>query len=131
MHTEETKHRFVGLRALGFSYDKIAAEIGVTKPTLIDWAKQFADDIHDLQVAAKEQLREKLLGGQEQWMTRIVTHFNRLDEEFGRRKLQYSPTESVFRMMLSARDKITKELIADSPLTASKPEQQPPNEEKQ
>jgi DNA-binding XRE family transcriptional regulator len=131
-HTEETKNRFIELRAIGLSLDKIAAEIGVTKKTLWEWGKEFEDEIADLRVLAREHLKEKLLGNTEQWCGRLVIHFNRLDEEFGRRKLQYSPTESVFRMMLSARDKITKELFTDSPpATRQKPPVEPAQEENQ
>lgn len=115
MHTEETKNKFIELRASGLSYDKIAAEIGVTKKTLREWGNEFADEIADLKILAREHLKEKLTGSLEQWCGRMVGHFNRLDEEFGRRKLQYSPTESVFRMMLSARETITKELFFQAP----------------
>ena len=131
MHTEETKNRFIELRALGLSYDKIAAETGVNKRTLMEWNREFADEIHDLRAAGRERLKEKLIGSREQWCARIVAHFDRLDREFGTRKLQYSPTESVFRMMLSARNEIMKELVADSPLdkpVAPDPEPPIPND---
>jgi transposase len=113
MHTEEKRNQFIELRAAGLSFDKIAADIGVTKKTLIDWSREFADDIEDLKTMAREHLRERLIGTQEQFCGRIVAHFNRLDAEFGKREFKYSPTESVFRMMLSARETIVKELRSD------------------
>ena len=115
MHTEDKRNQFIELRASGMSFDKIAAEICVTKKTLIEWSKEFADEIEDLRTLAREHLKERLIGSQEQFAARIVGHFNHLDQEFAGRKLQFSPTESVFRMMLSAREVIVKELCADSP----------------
>ena len=130
MHTEDKRNQLIELRAAGLSFDKIAAEIGVTKKTLIEWSKEFADEIEDLRVLAREHLKEKLIGSQEQFSGRIVGHFNRLDEEFGGRKLQFSPTESVFRMMLSAREVIVKELCSDpAPAKRHKKSQETPQEE--
>ena len=37
----ETQNRFVGLRAEGWSFDRIAQELGVSKPTLIDWSRKY------------------------------------------------------------------------------------------
>jgi hypothetical protein len=102
-HPEELKTKFLELRARGVSYGHIAETIGVSKPTLIQWGKAMAEEIADLQAAERELVREKLLGNFEQWLGRQVHHFNRLDAEFGRREFKYSPTESVFRMMMASR----------------------------
>jgi len=42
-----TKQRFIELRAQGMSYDRIAKEINVSKPTLISWTKEFGDQINE------------------------------------------------------------------------------------
>jgi hypothetical protein len=102
-HSPELKTKFLELRAQGVSYGRIAEELGVSKPTLIQWGKAMAEEIADLQAAERELVRERLLGNFEQWLGREVHHFNRLDEEFGRREFKYSPTESVFRMMMASR----------------------------
>jgi hypothetical protein len=102
-HPEELKTKFIELRARGVSYGRISEELGVSKPTLMQWGRAMAEEIADLQAAEREIVREKLLGNFEQWLGRQVHHFNRLDAEFGRRELKYSPTESVFRMMMTSR----------------------------
>jgi hypothetical protein len=102
-HPPELKTKFLELRARGIPYSRIAEELSVSKPTLIQWGKSMAEEIADLQAAERELVREKLLGNFEQWLGRQVHHFNRLDEEFGRREFKYSPTESVFRMMMASR----------------------------
>src|SRR5688572_20463202 len=116
-HPEELKTKFLELRAEGVSYGRIAEAIGVSKPTLIQWGKAMAEEIADLQSAERELVREKLLGNFEQWLGRQVHHFNRLDAEFGRREFKYSPTESVFRMMMASR-KVLDRYFFDDPRPA-------------
>ena len=45
MELLQTKERFIELRAKGWSFDKIAKEIGKAKQTLIDWSKELQDEI--------------------------------------------------------------------------------------
>jgi hypothetical protein len=112
-HSPELKTKFLELRARGIPYSRIAEELSVSKPTLIQWGKSMAEEIADLQAAERELVREKLLGNFEQWLGRQVHHFNRLDEEFGRREFKYSPTESVFRMMMASRKLLDRYFFDD------------------
>jgi hypothetical protein len=114
MHTEDKRNQFIELRALGFSYTKIAAEIGVAKRTLVEWNKQHADEIDHLQVAEREAIRERLVGSREEWIKRKFAHFERLDTEFARREFKYSPTESVFRMLVDQRESLEKDFFPES-----------------
>jgi len=41
MEIIETKHQFIKLRAKGYSFDKIAEELGKAKQTLIGWSKDL------------------------------------------------------------------------------------------
>jgi len=43
--TTDEIERFIELRAKGLSYDKIASEIGTSKPTLLKWASDYAREI--------------------------------------------------------------------------------------
>jgi transposase-like protein len=43
METIETKRRFIELRAKGYSFDKIAKELGKAKQTLLDWSRDLRD----------------------------------------------------------------------------------------
>src|SRR5687767_5271688 len=120
MHTEDKRNQFIELRALGFSYTKIAAEIGVAKLTLVEWNKQHAGEIEHLQAAEREAIRERLIGNREEWIKRKFAHFERLDAEFARREFKYSPTESVFRMLVDQREALEKDLFPESPRPTSK-----------
>jgi hypothetical protein len=48
MYDTATKAQFIDLRARGWSYDKIARHTGISKPTLLKWGREFADDIENL-----------------------------------------------------------------------------------
>ncbi|MDB2613618.1 helix-turn-helix domain-containing protein [Chlamydiales bacterium] len=48
MKTNQEKRRFVELRALGISYDKISSELNISKPTLLSWNKEFSKEIANL-----------------------------------------------------------------------------------
>ena len=48
MEILETKEKFIELRAKGWSFDKIAKELGKAKQTLINWSKELEDEIDNL-----------------------------------------------------------------------------------
>ena len=45
MEILETKHRFIELRAKGYSFDKIALELNKAKQTLIDWSRELKEAV--------------------------------------------------------------------------------------
>ena len=51
MHNEKTVQRFVELRSQGWSFARIATELNVSKPTLIQWSRkhQFRPGVQDWQ----------------------------------------------------------------------------------
>lgn len=55
----DKQKRFLILRADGLSFDNIAKELKVSKPTLIQWSRIYQDDIKDLQFQDMRDLKEK------------------------------------------------------------------------
>jgi len=49
MKTIEQKEQFIQLRAKGLSFDKIAEELEVSKPTLINWNGEFLEEVAEAQ----------------------------------------------------------------------------------
>ena len=47
--TIEQKEQFIQLRARGYSFDKIAEELEVSKPTLIKWQGEFLEEVKEAQ----------------------------------------------------------------------------------
>ena len=46
MKDQETVQKFIELRAQGWSFARIAAELGVAKRTVIEWSRRFLFEIH-------------------------------------------------------------------------------------
>ena len=59
MIDNDKKMKFIDLRAKGWSFDRIAAEIGVSKPTLIKINKKYATRIATAKRIELEELQEK------------------------------------------------------------------------
>ena len=55
----DKQKKFLILRADGLSFDKIAKELKVSKPTLIQWSRLFQEDIQDLQFQDMRDLKEQ------------------------------------------------------------------------
>ncbi len=56
MKTYMDKENFIKLRAQGFSYDKIASELDISKPTLIKWNEECRNEIANLRYFELESL---------------------------------------------------------------------------
>ncbi len=56
MADSKTIERFIELRAKGLSFDKIAKDLGKAKQTLIDWSKDYQEEIANLKALELETL---------------------------------------------------------------------------
>ena len=56
MKTVEEKNKFIQLRARGFSFDKIAEQLEVSKPTLLKWSGELFEEIQEAQFHEQENL---------------------------------------------------------------------------
>jgi transposase len=56
--TKDEQEKFIELRARGYSFDKIAAEIGVSKPTLLKWQDEFKKEIATIEFTESQALLE-------------------------------------------------------------------------
>ena len=55
----EEKARFIELRGKGMSFQKIAEEMGISKPTLIKWNGEFMEQVKEAQYMEFEGLVEQ------------------------------------------------------------------------
>jgi len=72
MKEQETKDKFLQLRAEGVSYEKISKMIKVSKPTLIEWGKSNTNVIEKLKAIRYEQILEKYKVTRENRIERIA-----------------------------------------------------------
>ena len=55
----DTKEKFINLRAKGWSFDKIAAKINVSKPTLIKWGGELRKELNNVKYLHYQSLLEQ------------------------------------------------------------------------
>ena len=59
MKDNKIKEKFILLRGEGLSFDKIAKMINVSKPTLIEWQKEFMNEIKEIKEIRFNEILEK------------------------------------------------------------------------
>ena len=111
MHTTDTRHRFLELRSQGWSLARIATEIGVSKPTLIQWQRQLEREITDLKSVELEALQERLLASHEEELSRLASHLSRVEAILAERNLKVLSTEYLFCMAGALRSQIRRQRV--------------------
>ncbi len=95
MKDMEQKERFIELRALGWSFDRIAEELKISKQTLIQWSRDFALEIGNLQAIRLDALRDKYVFAKEKRLEVFGELLNRVKEELTGRDLSTMPSEKL------------------------------------
>src|SRR5438105_10683987 len=76
MYTNETKDKFIELRAAGRSLCDIAKEIQVSKRTLVDWNQQFREEVRKVRAIEVEAIYDKIIMSRENQLKWMV-HFHK------------------------------------------------------
>lgn len=72
MKEQETREKFIELRAEGISFDKISQRIGVTKATLLEWSRKYADEINEFKLIRYENILHKYQFTQKEKVERLA-----------------------------------------------------------
>ena len=110
MKDPETIAQFVHLRAHGLSYDKISAQLNVSKPTLIEWSRKHQFDIHNLRAIETESLAEKCFARREDRWEQISRDLHRVEAELAKRDLTDVPTGQLLRQAARLRAEVSREV---------------------
>lgn len=106
MHHTETKDRFIALRAQGWNYVRLTAELNVSKPTLIAWSHKHQFEIQNLKAIELEALREKWLAATTERVNGLGEQLRGVETELGRRDLATLSTPQLFALARSLRRQI-------------------------
>ena len=126
MHSPETTRRFIELRAQGWTYARLMAELNVTKPTLIAWSRKYQFDIQNLHAIELEALREKWLASTTDRVNALGEQLRRIETELARRDLATLTTP---QLMSAARNLQRQIEQATGPLQFTVPLNDIPAEE--
>ena len=94
----EDKTKLIEMRAKGFSYDAIAKEIEVSKPTLIDWTKNLENEIAKAKAIELEALYEQFYLHKEARIRSIGGVLKKILEELETRSLADVPTDKLMEI---------------------------------
>ena len=108
MHTEQKIDKFIELRARGWSLSHIATELDVCKRTLVDWNREYAQDLESFRTLERELLKEKMIASREEQLDHLHRLQKDIADELGSRRLKYIETEDLFRLSLDLRGEIER-----------------------
>ena len=98
MKNNETKARFMELRAQGLPLAKIAAEIKVSKTTLVNWEGDLKEQIDNLRAMELEAMYDKYHLSTRKKVEFFGDILSRIQRELETRELSEIPTEKLFAM---------------------------------
>jgi hypothetical protein len=123
---EATVQRFIELRVQGKVYSQIAAELNVSKPTLIAWSRKHQHMIDNLRAIEREQLLEKLLASSEARMQALGEQLRAAEVELAKRDLTTLSTGRLLTHVESLRRQLRREA---GPMQFATPVDQIPEDE--
>ena len=109
MKDQETIERFIQLRAQGWSFARISAELNVSKPTLIQWSRKHQFEIQNLRAIETEALAESCLSSRQQRWEQTSQHLRRVEEELAKRNLDTVPTSRLLMLAFRLRAEAARE----------------------
>ena len=111
MELLETKERFIELRAKGWSFDKIAKELGKAKQTLIDWSKELQDEIANRKALELEALYESYFLLKENRLQTLGVMLTKIKKELEKRNLSDVPTDKLLDLLLKYESQLKDEIV--------------------
>ena len=111
MESIENKERFIELRAKGWSFDKIAKELGKAKQTLIDWSKELKDEVANRKALELEALYETYYLLKENRLQTFGGLLNKIKDEVLSRDLSDVPTDKLLDLFLKYNSQIKEEIV--------------------
>lgn len=109
MKDESIVQRFVELRVQGRAFSSIAAELNVSKPTLIAWSRKHQHLIENLRAIEREQLLEKLIASSENRMQALGDQLRVAETELSKRDLTTLSTGRLLTHVSSLRRQLLRE----------------------
>lgn len=107
----EEKQRFIELRAQGWSYDRIAQELGRAKQTLVDWGREFKEEIANLKALELDKLYQEYYLTKESRLQTFGQMLTRIKDELLNRDLSEVPTDKLLELFLKYNSQVKEEII--------------------
>ena len=109
MKDQETVQKFIELRAQGWSFVRIAAELGVAKSTLTEWSRKFRFEIHNRRALVLDDLQDRVLGTVQSRVVALAEKLSKVESELRQRALSEVSTPQLYHLATSLRRQIERE----------------------
>lgn len=96
----ELKERFIELRAAGHSYEAISGQLNVSKPTLIEWAKELTLAIQNARAIRMDELFETFAVAKTKRVEAFGKRLQAILAELDKRDLKDVPTATLLTLAL-------------------------------
>ena len=109
MHEDKTVQRFIDLRVQGWPFARIAAELNVSKPTLIGWSRKHQHTIANLVAIEREERLNQLLATSEERLRQLAEQLRAAEAELAKRDLTTLSTGRLLTHLESLRRQVRRE----------------------
>jgi transcriptional regulator with XRE-family HTH domain len=109
MKDQESVQKFIELRAQGWSFVRIASELGVAKSTLTEWSRKFRFEIHNRRALVLDDLQDRILGTVQSRVSGLAEKLSKVENELRQRALNDLSTSQLFALSASLRRQIERE----------------------
>ena len=109
MHDDKTVQRFIDLRVQGWSFARLAAELNVSKPTLIAWSRKHQHTIANLVAIEREERLNQLINTTEERLSRMGAELRAAETELAKRDLSTLSTGRLLSHIESLRRQVRRE----------------------
>lgn len=107
--TLDDRQQFIELRAKGNSYDSIAKQIGVSKPTLMGWSNELEMELANYKAMEQEALREEYLATKKHRIVMQGEQLKSIRKELSKRDYSDVPTHKLVELAIKLSDNLANE----------------------
>lgn len=107
----DQKEKFIELRAKGWSFDRIAKELGRAKQTLIDWSKELQEEIANRKALELDALYETYYLQRENRLQMFGAMLTKIKEEVESRDLTDVATDKLLDLFLKYNSQVKEEIV--------------------
>jgi len=107
----DIKTKFIELRAKGYSFEYIAKSLNKSKQTLINWNKEFENEIANLKAVELESLFEACFVMKQQRIKLLSSNLKLMQDELAKRDLADINTDKLMDLIIKSTSLLKDEYI--------------------
>jgi hypothetical protein len=108
MHSNETINQFLNLRVQGWSFARIAAQLHVSKPTLLNWNRKHQSKLESIMANQERSAQEALQVSDQHELQTLTTFYNALRRELISRTLKDFSDDEIQNLESEILDRINR-----------------------